>query len=61
MTELKPCPFCGSGAEIYPESTDAFAMMPKVTFYKVGCAKCQIFAVRQDIKEAIKAWNRRAE
>ena len=58
--ELKPCPFCGSKPYIFPESTDAIALMPKVTFYKVGCAKCQIYAIRQDLNDALNAWNRRA-
>ena len=61
MSKLKPCPFCGCGGYIYPESTDIIALMPKVTFYKVGCAKCQIYAVRQDLHDALDAWNRRAE
>lgn len=57
MTELKPCPFCGSPAKL-----DAYQFgREKETRYHVECSKCWC---QEDwdywkIDDAIAAWNRR--
>ena len=51
--DLKPCPFCGGGAEI----SFLFGR------YGVACCRCQAAIIPcpyQTKEEAIKAWNRRA-
>lgn len=58
--ELKPCPFCGQHAELRI-TTSSIAFMGDITWHKVGCPYCLIFAERRDVNEAIKAWNRRVE
>lgn len=56
MAELKPCPFCGGEAEYRPVG---FLSDP------CGYVKCKNCGVKQywysPKKEAIEAWNRRAE
>lgn len=52
--KLKPCPFCGGEAKIVREEY----------LYIVRCTKCPCDMGRQWYtrkKEAIKAWNRRAD
>lgn len=53
-TKLKPCPFCGSEAEI-----------PKKNFGRLTIVRCPVCDIRTppslDEEKAIKAWNRRAE
>ena len=53
--ELKPCPFCGSGSlKIRYKITDR-------AFY-IECQNCGgCGSIDGDLKEAIKAWNRRAQ
>ena len=73
MTDLKPCPFCGGEAEIYPEVD---RIMGK--FWYIRCKKCycrgtgiyesgrklepqeEHAAITGAWKKAIEAWNRRA-
>lgn len=63
MTELKPCPFCGSSAEYY-ETDEAFPLcFIKCLGEKVPCY-CQTIVVSKsknfDPKEKlIEIWNRR--
>ena len=53
--KLKPCPFCGSEANLYE------CKWLGVTSYGVECTKCKGLVDRCSTKkEAIKAWNRRA-
>ena len=56
MDELKPCPFCGSKAEIYQHGDDYDSP------WAVECVAC--FATlwpRKNKEDAIKEWNRRAD
>ena len=56
MDELKPCPFCGGEAEYRPVGEFS---------EKNGYVRCKNFCCEQygysPKKEAIEAWNRRAE
>ena len=60
MTELKPCPFCGSRDVDY-----AFQYETKFTkpYSFVGCAECGGMMVDRNLdhclNDAIEAWNRR--
>ena len=57
MSELKPCPFCGSKA-ILETFTTAFEKVPR---YRVRCEKCfcQTNWDYFEADEVIEAWNRR--
>lgn len=54
MDNLKPCPFCGSPAELYGEE------------YMVWCrcsnkdCRCELITRFDEPEEAIEEWNRRA-
>jgi len=52
MTELKPCPFCGSKAEIYQDYEGSWTIECTVCFARSW--------PRKDKEQAIEAWNRRA-
>lgn len=56
MTELKPCPFCGGGANV--------SKIYYIHEYKIICNGCGAsfypFCATSE-KSAIEAWNRRAE
>jgi Lar family restriction alleviation protein len=59
MTELKPCPFCGSEAVITCNPDDA-----KWFYIECGNENCPILVQGQwhtDMNEAKKEWNRRAD
>ena len=51
MAELKPCPFCGGEARLGMD----------FDWHFVYCIECQAQIERDYEKEAIDAWNRRAE
>ena len=59
MAELKPCPFCGENAILLTVS-ETFGL-PLLFF--VACCRCGVETKRtyRTKKEAISAWNRRAE
>ena len=63
MDELKPCPFCGSEAEL--ETRTTLTTHIKYKNYRVGCNKCVIYtdwlALNEGKASAIEAWNRRSE
>lgn len=51
MAKLKPCPFCGGKAGIYPDY---------LGFYTVQCNKCGIRTLRKrEESEVMNDWNRR--
>ncbi len=53
LNELKPCPFCGSEAELYEDYTG---------FWVVQCKKCGMGTLcRKQQRSVIKEWNRRIE
>jgi len=55
MTELKPCPFCGGEAHIYPDDPN-FAK----TWFYVECIDCHANSKLCKTKQGvIEAWNRR--
>lgn len=57
MEKLKPCPFCGGKAKLYPKGNTL------VKIYSVGCTMCSVgflpIFVGEDM--AIEAWNKRTE
>lgn len=58
MAELKPCPFCGGEAKIVTYRNEYSRINPTL----VGCSVCKTQTALYDKrKEAIKAWNRRAD
>ena len=60
MTELKKCPFCGGEANI--ESYDPYdGYQGDCTVWRVKCSECKVIIQKRTEKEAIEAWNRRAE
>lgn len=56
MEQLKPCPFCGGNAKIMRAECIYFHI------YWARCTECnaEINAPETDVKQAIDAWNRRA-
>lgn len=63
MTELKKCPFCGSEARISINKTKQ-AQTSIITCDRCSCRKTLLknsFYEGDIEKEAIEAWNRRAE
>lgn len=55
MEELKPCPFCGSEAEIRNEkalSADGYA---------IGCKRCMVYMYDGIKSRAVEKWNRRVK
>ena len=52
MDNLKPCPFCGGEAEAIEYHKTDYTIMCKTCYAEIGWRKK---------KEAIAAWNRRAE
>lgn len=62
MTELLPCPFCGSEAEVYnvQESVSWHVEKPYTVSHR-GKADCPVdFAWFETEEEAVKAWSTRA-
>ena len=57
MTDLKPCPFCGSEAEMKHEVSPEFGDIYNV---QCECLRAQTQLYRTEA-EAIAAWNARAE
>lgn len=76
MTELKPCPFCGTDLSEFPQvmtvkpvRTDEYLLeklkrnqiIGSDAGYNVFCVQCGCLGARgMDRKEAIEKWNRRA-
>ena len=59
MTELKPCPFCGSDSVGVAET--AYGNYLNIWFFAI-CDKCGARSKPfRDGDDAVKAWNRRAE
>lgn len=57
MSELKPCPFCGSGAYVI-----GFESSPLPTMYAVVCRSCHAGTNNRTTAEgAAEAWNRRVD
>lgn len=61
MTELKPCPFCGSEAVSDWRSSRA---KPCITLYQIGCTNSDCIIQPETFwmateEKAIEAWNRR--
>lgn len=60
--KLKPCPFCGC-EEIrveYEMVSDDFLYAP-IPRWRVQCCNCSALICRGEKRNAIEAWNRRAE
>lgn len=58
MTDLKPCPFCGSGTKLVKQIEGRYALAR----YSVSCNGCGLVAFYEATEaEAIAAWNARAE
>lgn len=56
MSDLKPCPFCGSD-DVYVPMTDS-----RIDWYFVWCPGCCFAGPgRTKGQDAIEAWNRRAK
>ena len=55
MSELKPCPFCGSKAEVYEECE-----MVKIRCSSYMC-QASVNGWHDEVEDAIEAWNRRAD
>lgn len=59
MNELKPCPFCGSFAEMCSRFVSSYC---EKWAYQVKCTYCGASIPEFWNREAeVKAWNRRAE
>jgi len=59
MSELKPCPFCGSEADVHPHNFGD----SKKTDYTIYCSNKDCgssFCWYDTPEESIKAWNKRA-
>ena len=71
MAELKPCPFCGGGADVYNYEAEHDIFDPYTlgyvdtevyTKYGVGCLVCgAMVAEQRSVEKAIKVWNTRVE
>ena len=54
MKEIKPCPFCGSKAEVYEECG-----MVKIRCSSYMC-QASVNCWHDEVEDAIEAWNKRA-
>lgn len=63
MTELKPCPFCGSEAELFKvEKMGATSPDDEVEAYYIVCSHCDVqIRLTGELSDAIADWNRRVE
>lgn len=54
MSDLKPCPFCGSNI------VELNSFLPWALFYWIECGRCGASGGRcQTVDKAVDAWNRR--
>ena len=63
MDKLKPCPFCGSEAEVFKDVTfkaETGEKIGEIAFF-VWCTNCTALVSGNTEDEAIEAWNRRLE
>ena len=61
MFELKPCPFCGSEAEIFKDvsfNAETGEKIGEIKFF-VWCTECTALVSGNTKEETIEAWNRR--
>ncbi len=61
MAELKPCPFCGYGADLRYRILHDTQTLKNNTSYVVKCRKCRAKMEGDTQAPLIKAWNRRAD
>ena len=62
MSELKPCPFCGSAPRMHNESWPIDREGNKAKTFWVRCGKCGSCSDEYPTAEATaNAWNRRAD
>ena len=64
--ELKPCPFCGSKAELRYSLNDNEPYGVKCYYYRCSNKKCDLYEIwsrfrKRSKKKAIKIWNTRPE
>ena len=61
MAEIKPCPFCGSIATDYGKNLNEKELQAK-RIWNLCCVQCGAGTdYFETTKEAIEAWNRRAD
>ena len=58
MTELKPCPLCGSEAEVHREPQKGVQVSCFKPYIECGCG---LTLQKNSFTELIEAWNRRPE
>jgi len=59
MSELKPCPFCGSAASVYEDVRLSKAPYDSSKWY-IACRGCGVQTPIATMYAIVKIWNRRA-